>query len=139
VVDFRLADTNYCCLHRRFYVETGLFFADRSVGIDTTVARYYVEIPLLASYKWDLRPQTNPLKLLLQMGPTVGIGVAGDSGAFDDTRRVNVYLTAGIGLEWRHFYVASYSHLGLSNMAKHGKKGYSETIMTNSLAIGWKF
>ncbi len=124
-------------LMQSLYVQTGLFLQSKGYKFEEdeyteTVKPMYLEIPVLASYRYDF---SDALQLQINAGPYFGYGIGGKAkieiedydsvegdffGDDDDqfgAKRFNCGLQFGAGLTLsNHYYLGFAYQLGLSNI-----------------------
>lgn len=124
---------------RSMYIQTGLYWTVKTAKMETSEGRNeyntskfnpsFIEIPLLASYRYNL---SNKIQLQVNLGPYFAYGVAGkddgDDNLFKDTKDTNYrypkYLKpfdagikVGTGITINRFFVGISYEKGFSNLA----------------------
>lgn len=103
-----------------FSVIPAIEFANKAVKHDNiygTVNRFYVQVPILAAYKFNLSDNTN---LAIKAGPYVGYGAfgsdiewygGGTTNIFDEIERLDAGIRAGLSVDFSQFTVGvEFSH-----------------------------
>lgn len=157
-------------LMQSLYIQTGLFLQNKGYKIEdseedysetTTAKPMYLEIPILASYRYDF---SDALQLQVNFGPYFGYGIggklkeewsgngySGDSevdffGSNDDEdtagyKRFNCGLQIGAGLTMgEHYYIGVAYQFGLTNMYDTPSGyDYKEKDKTWMISLGYNF
>ena len=119
-------------LSESFFIQPGIVFAQQGYkmsndGASLTTTLNYIQVPVNAQYKLDL----GNMKLLLQAGPYLGVGVNGkiktkvngkkesDKIEFGDDgmKRFDFGLGIGAGLQFGNIQAGLGYNLGLANIA----------------------
>jgi hypothetical protein len=119
-------------------VEASLFLSNRMYFTgDILNSLYYMELPVTVAY---IMPLTGKLKSRLQLGPYVGLGLAGSNSAFtENLRRFNFGLTGGIGMDVGRFFVGASYNFGMFNVARNLPSRLRQVINSANLVVGWNF
>ena len=134
-------------LSESFSIIPGVQFATKgfkSEAIDGDVSMSYLQIPILAAYKFGL---TEGMKLVVKAGPYVSYGLFGsdiewyngsETNVFDSDggyERFDAGLIGGVDLDFEHFTVGvEYSH-GLTKLDSDYKQ-YNQAF---GVTFGYKF
>ena len=101
-------------LSESFAIEPSLFLSNKAYkeeGIDGTVNRFYVELPILAAYKISLGDE---MKLVVNAGPYIAYGLFGSDievygndavKAFDVFEKFDFGVQAGVKLAFNKYFV----------------------------------
>ena len=119
-------------LSESFFIQPGIVFAQQGCKMDSwgesvTMNLNYIQVPVNAQYKLDL----GNMKLLLQAGPYLGVGVNGKLKAKvdgkkesekiefgkDGLKRFDFGLGIGAGLQFGNIQAGLGYNLGLANIA----------------------
>lgn len=147
-------------LMQSLYVQTGLYLQNKGYkyeedGYTETAKPMYLEIPVLASYRYDL---SDALQLQVNVGPYFGYGLGGkvkaefehygdDEADFfgddDDqfgAKRFNCGLQFGAGLTLNsHYYLGFAYQLGLTNNIKTGDDYDKAKDRNWMVSLGYNF
>ena len=127
-----------------FAIEPALMLSNKSVkigGIDGTINRYFIEVPVLAAYKIALNDN---MKLIINAGPYAGYGVFGsdiewDGGettnVFDDCDRFEAGLQAGVKVAFGIFEVGAEYTRAFTKCSSD----YKQYTQGFGLTFGYKF
>lgn len=133
------------------YLQTGLYYTGKGYKIEydyesETVNASYLEIPILASYRYNFSEST---QLQINFGPYVAYGIAGkskwnDEGFEDEEdyfgdgiRRFDAGLAIGAGMTFGHFFVGLNYDLGLTNIVKESDASLKNRCL--SINVGYNF
>lgn len=133
-----------------FYLQSGLYFTSLGAKLGgATVDLHYLQFPILASYRIAL---TDRMKLHLNAGPYVSVGLAGKQKA--DGIKVNAFsdegglsrfdggLSFGAGIGFGKFYFGLGYDLGLANILSD-KVWDTDEIKTRNrnfhISVGFNF
>lgn len=140
-----------------FYVQSGLFLQNKGFKIDydddetMTAKPMYLEIPVLASYRYNFNDAT---QLQINFGPYFGYGIGGkykyeydgdseEEDCFQDgeMKRFNCGLQVGAGITFAsHIYLGVAYQFGLSNIADDDEGGdYSVKDKNWMVSLGYNF
>lgn len=139
-------------LMQSLYVQTGLFLQNKGAkeegdGYKTTLKPMYLQIPVLASYRYDF---SDALQLQVNVGPYFAYGIGGkwkeeedgesyEVDFFDDgIKRFDCGLQVGGGLTFaQHYYLGVAYEFGFTNIADESEM----KIKNNNLMIslGYNF
>lgn len=150
-------------LMQSLYVQTGLFFQNKGYKLEIddyydereTVTPMYLEIPVLASYRYDF---SDAMQLQINLGPYFGYGIGGKIkyeydekeseydffGNGEDkagAKRFNCGLQFGAGMTFNGRYYLGISYqVGLSNIIDKKYSDYSEIKDKNCMiSLGYNF
>lgn len=128
-----------------FSIMSGLFYVPKGGSMWDGEEIYnanYIELQVLAKYKYDLPVLNNELNLFAMAGPHIAYGVSGSievdpeydtDGTFEDASTFDLYnrfdagLTIGFGVNYRNYSLTFRYDLGLSNI--FDKEKYAEGIL----------
>jgi hypothetical protein len=135
---FNILEATGCYSKDKLGVEANLLVSDRMYGIgNNSYSLYYLELPVMATYTI---PLTKKLNWRFQLGPSFGLGLAGENAAFtENLRRFNFGLTGGLNLAIGRFFIGTYYNFGMFNIAKHAPKDVRQVLRSTDLVIGWNF
>lgn len=120
-------------LLQSLYVQSGLYYSSKGSIEDlddakTTISPMYLEIPVLASYRYDV---SDAAQVQLNVGPYFGYGIGGkykeeyrgnsyESDFFDDDdiNKFDCGLQIGAGVTISKIYVGCAYQFGMTNVAK---------------------
>lgn len=139
-------------LMQSLYVQTGLFLQNKGAkeegeGYKTTLTPMYLQIPVLASYRYDF---SDALQLQVNVGPYFAYGIGGkwkeeedgesyEVDFFDDgIKRFDCGLQVGGGLTFaQHYYLGVAYEFGFINIADESDlKVKNNNIM---ISLGYNF
>lgn len=140
-------------LLQSIYLQSGLYFTSKGTkdkGDDwkETVSAEYLEIPLLASYRYDFG---DAAQLQINIGPYFAYGIGGkwkeeegnkeysDDFFDDDTNKFDIGLQLGTGVTLsKHYYLGVAYEWGFTNLWKDSEDGSlkNKNFMIN---IGYTF
>lgn len=139
-------------LMQSLYVQTGLFLQNKGAkeegeGYKTTLTPMYLQIPVLASYRYDF---SDALQLQVNIGPYFAYGIGGkwkeeedgesyEVDFFDDRiKRFDCGLQVGGGLTFaQHYYLGVAYEFGFTNIADESDlKVKNNNIM---ISLGYNF
>lgn len=134
---------------------------DDKAGLSTTTSLYYVDIPVLANFAFDLG---NDLGVFVNAGPYLGVGVGGkvtgkgkifglegksekDIKPFDKDNgmlnRLDWGAQVGAGVEYNHFQVGVGTQFGIGDIRNDKwKKANEDKAIRNSnffVTVGYRF
>ena len=134
---------------------------DDIAGLSSTTSLYYVDIPVLANFAFDLG---NDLGVFVNAGPYLGVGVGGktntqgkifgfegktakDINPFDKDKgslsRLDWGAQVGAGVEYSHFQVGVGTQFGIGDIRNENwKKSGEEKAIRNSnffVTVGYRF
>lgn len=145
-------------LMQSLYVQTGLFFQNKGYKLDydgdtETAKPMYFEIPVLASYRYDL---SDAMQLQVNFGPYFGYGIGGKiklESDYDDEnyefdffgdkeddgyKSFNCGLQVGAGLTFNnHLYLGFSYQFGLSNISNDSD--FSVKDKNCMISLGYNF
>lgn len=126
-----------------FSIMGGLFYVPKGISMWDDEEVYnanYIELQVLAKYKYDLPVLNNELNIFAMAGPYIAYGVSGsidveddpdgifeDASTFDLYNRFDAGLALGLGVNWRNYSLTFRYDLGLSNI--FDKENYAEGIL----------
>ena len=149
----------------RISIQPGVDFAmkgykvsvsEGDVKVNGSQALYYVDIPVLANFGFDLG---NDLGVFVNAGPYLGIGVAGksngkvgklsldvDKNPFDKDNgilnRIDWGAQVGAGVEYNHFQVGVGTQFGIGDIRNDNWKKANDKAIRNSnffVTVGYRF
>lgn len=104
-----------------FGINTGVFYSMKGAkakGTDESVTTGYVEIPVLASYRYHFNEK---VRLDIDLGPYFAYGVHGSDDIFDSDlgwmKRFDAGLAFGAGVTIKKFYAGLHYEAGLANVS----------------------
>jgi hypothetical protein len=124
------------------FLESGLFFQmNGAKDGDNTIGLNYLKLPVLIKYGVQV---TDEIAVLPFLGPTFGIGIAGDwklagqgsvtSFKSDRFARPDVGIRLGCGAEWNKLYLELAYEFGITNTADW-KKNLTDDAVTHNGAL----
>jgi len=126
------------------FLESGLFFQmNGAKDGDNTIGLNYLKLPVLIKYGVQV---TDEIAVLPFLGPTFGIGIAGDwketdegsKASFKSDRfaRPDVGIRLGCGAEWNKLYLELAYEFGITNTADwKKKKNLTDDAVTHNGAL----
>ena len=136
------------------YLQSGLYYTVKGYKLEEDgetekATPAYLEIPILASYRYNLGSST---QLQVNFGPYLAYGIGGkykweyegeseDMDYFDDendTKRFDAGLAFGAGVTFGHIFVGINYDLGLTNIIKDGDDGSLKNRCL-SINVGYNF
>lgn len=122
------------------YIKSGLFYSGKGYKVDgNTVSPSYLEIPILASYRYNFSDAT---QLQFNVGPYLAFGIYGGENDFfdhDGTKRFDLGWQVGVGLTFvKHVNIGVAYEYGLTNVmdASDGISVKNSNLMIN---LGYTF
>ena len=131
-------------ISENFAIEPALMFSNKSFkadGIDGSINRYFVELPILAAFKISLNDE---MKLIINAGPYVGYGLFGSdiewggydtSNIFDEYERFEAGAQAGVKVAFGCFEVGAEYNRAFTKAASD----YKQYTQGFGLTFGYKF
>lgn len=127
-----------------FAIEPALMISNKSFkigGVDGSINRYYVEVPVLAAFKIALNDE---MKLIINAGPYVAYGLfgsdiewgsSGTSNIFDECERLEAGAQAGVKVAFGCFEVGAEYNRAFTKAIS----GYKQYTQGFGLTFGYKF
>lgn len=134
-------------LSEQFAIVPGVEFVNKAHkvdGIDGTINKMYLQVPVLAAYKFNV---AEGAKMSVMAGPYAAYGIAGSDIEFDgDDEKVNVFdddmykrfdagIMAGVSVDFNQFSVGLQYSRGL-NKLNSNIKAYNQAF---GLVFGYRF
>ena len=131
-------------LSEKFAIEPSLMLSNKSFkieGISGTIDRFFIEVPVLAAYKFALNDNLN---LVINAGPYLAYGLYGSDILYYDGSKENVFdsferfefgVEAGVKVAFDNIYIGADFSRALSK-ASDDYKQYSQCF---GLTFGYKF
>lgn len=130
-----------------FYVIPGIEFVAKgfkSDNVDGAVNMSYIEIPIVAAYKFDI---ADGMKLVIKAGPYAAYGIFGSDLEFKNGKKINIFdkddgikrfdagALGGIGLEFEQFTIGAEYSRGFIKLDSN----YTQYNQAFGLVFGYKF
>lgn len=131
-------------ISENFAIEPALMLSNKSFkadGIDGSINRYFVELPILAAFKISLNDE---MKLIINAGPYVGYGLFGSdiewggydtSNIFDEYERFEAGAQVGVKVAFSCFEVGAEFNRAFTKAASD----YKQFTQGFGLTFGYKF
>ena len=132
-------------ISENFAIEPALMLSNKAIkdeGIDGTLNRYFIELPIMAAYKIALGDET---KLIINAGPVVSYGIFGNDIEWDDSyETTNVFdvcerfeagVQAGVKVAFGNLSVGAEFNRAFTKAIKEAKV-YSQSF---GLTFGYSF
>lgn len=134
-------------LSENFYIVPGLELINKgfkSDAIDGAVNMYYLQVPILAAYKFNIAEN---IKLAIKAGPYAAFGAFGNDIKFSNGKKVNVFdsdggfkrfdagLKAGVAVEVSQFVIGAEYSRGFLKLDSN----YKQYTQVFGLVLGYKF
>ncbi len=131
------------------YLQSGLYYTVKGYklendGYTEKATPSYLELPILASYRYNLSDFT---QLQINFGPYLAYGIAGkykwdgedeDEDFFDDdTKKFDAGLAIGAGMTFGHIFVGANYDLGLTSILKDSDGSLKNRCL--SINVGYNF
>lgn len=137
------------------YLQSGLYYTvkgykleDEEYSYTETCTPAYLELPILASYRYNISDYT---QLQINFGPYLAYGIAGkykwedndgeedddDKYFDDDTNKFDAGLAFGAGVTFGHIFVGINYDLGLTNILKDSEGSLKNRCL--SINVGYNF
>lgn len=133
-----------CGISESFAIEPALMLSNKGFkvdGIDGTIGRNFIELPVLAAFKISLNDDMN---LIINAGPYVGYGLwgsdiewygGGTSNIFDEYERFEAGVQAGVKVAFGYFEVGAEYNRAFTKAAGD----YNQYSQGFGLTLGYKF
>jgi hypothetical protein len=151
---FHFGLINDMLLSGSFYIEPGVFFAQKGFKLsssdsngqgEVTLTLNYIDVPVIFIYKINAG---NNLKINLATGPVFCYGIGGTgksslgsgdiqfgSGADDDYKPLDIDMSIGGGIEFSNIQFCVAYNIGLSNISNVDGITMKNNVLNLSLAV----
>jgi hypothetical protein len=134
-------------LSENFYIVPGLELINKgfkSDVLDGAVNMYYIQVPILATYKFNI---ADNIKLAIKAGPYAAFGAFGNDIKFTNGKKINVFdsdggykrfdagLKAGVAVEISQFSIGAEYSRGFLKL----DSDYKQYTQVFGLVFGYKF